>query len=303
MTVAAAPPSPGQERSGAHDPVVHAEQRHSGHRSRWANNTAIVTVAALVGALTAVVVDGSIRHPDRHVVIEQYAPNTPPITQDPLDVRTILYIVEPAVVAIDVVRPASPTPDSSTNNAVEDHGTGIIVSGNGRVLTNHHVVADTVAVTVTLHGSDTPVAATILADDPEADLTLLQLHEVGTLPTVTFGDSNRVRVGDQVVAIGNALGLGGEPTVTTGVISATNRDITIPGPNGSWPPQVMTGLLQTDAAVNPGNSGGPLVNSAGQVIGMTTIIASTASGSLVSGIGFALPANQLRAEIAHWHQH
>lgn len=303
MTVVAGPPRSGGERDDDRAPVVERGRQPGGTSSRAAKAAAILVGASLIGAVSALFVHGLVDRRNRQVVVEQYAPNAPPIVREPpLGLQTILYDVEPAVVAINASLPtASPAAPSrpasdSLNLPPENAGTGIIVSRDGEVLTNHHVIAGAAVVTATLHGSDRPVRATLLADDPEADLALLQLHDMAGLPTVTFGDSDLVRVGDQVVAIGNALGLSGMPSVTTGVISATNRDVAIP--DGSWPPNTLCGMLQTDAALNPGNSGGPLVDSAGHVIGMNTIIASTAGGRSVHDIGFAVPANQLRAAIA-----
>jgi S1-C subfamily serine protease len=112
------------------------------------------------------------------------------------------------------------------------------------------------------------------------------------LPTVTFGSSSSLQVGDSVVAIGNALGLGGSPTVTTGIISAENRQITAGNDSGGT--ETLTGMLQTDAAINPGNSGGPLFDSAGQVIGMDTAGAGAdSSGTSAQDIGFAIPSNRI----------
>jgi len=114
--------------------------------------------------------------------------------------------------------------------------------------------------------------------------------------TVTFGDSSQVQVGDSVAAIGDALDLGGDPTVTTGIISAVGRSVPLPDQTGSWMAPILSGLLQTDAPLNPGNSGGPLVDSSGQVIGMNTIIASgTGTAILAHDIGFAIASNGLRA--------
>lgn len=301
MTVVAAIPRSERKSSDNCATLVSpGSQGRNGRRT--AKAAAILVGTALVGAVSALVVHGVVDRPKRQVVIEQYAPNAPPIARQALGLQTILYAVEPAVVAINasLATPPPPLASGATPDAhdapPENAGTGIIVSRDGEVLTNHHVIAGADAVTATLHGSDNPLRADILADDPGADLALLRLRNVRDLPTVTFGDSDLVRVGDQVVAIGNALGLGGMPSVTTGVISATNRDVAIP--DGSWPPDTLSGLLQTDAALNPGNSGGPLVDSAGHVIGMNTIIATTAAGRSVHDIGFAVPANQLRAAIA-----
>jgi len=186
------------------------------------------------------------------------------------------------------------TTGSGYGQEEELEGTGMIVTSSGDVVTNDHVVAGAHSITVTLHGSSTAHRATLLGADQADDVALLRIEGVSGLPTVTFGDSSTVQVGDPVVAIGNALGLGGSPTVTSGIISAENRQITASRDDGGT--ETLGGMLQTDAAINPGNSGGPLVDSAGQVVGMNTAGAGTSSdGSSAQDIGFAIPSNRISA--------
>ncbi|HEY1734883.1 MAG TPA: trypsin-like peptidase domain-containing protein, partial [Acidimicrobiales bacterium] len=152
------------------------------------------------------------------------------------------------------------------------------------------------SITVTLPGSSTTHRATLVGADQADDIALLRIEGVSGLPTVTFGDSSTVQVGDPVVAIGNALGLGGSPTVTSGIISAENRQITASRDDGGT--ETLGGMLQTDAAINPGSSGGPLVDSAGQVVGMNTAGAGASSdGSSAQNIGFAIPSNRISAVV------
>jgi S1-C subfamily serine protease len=169
-------------------------------------------------------------------------------------------------------------------------GTGMIVSRNGEIVTNNHVVqgADTIAVTIRGHGT---YPAAVTGTDPAADIAVLKVSGLSGLPAVRFGDSARIAVGSQVLAIGNALGLGGSPTVSQGIISATGRSITATDQTGSNPER-LHGLLQTDAPIAPGNSGGPLVDAAGAVIGMDTAAASAGTGG--ASLGFAIPANTIR---------
>jgi S1-C subfamily serine protease len=169
-------------------------------------------------------------------------------------------------------------------------GTGMIISRNGEVVTNNHVVqgADAVAVTIRGHGT---YPAAVIGTDPAADIAVLKVSGLSGLPAVRFGDSARIAVGSQVLAIGNALGLGGSPTVSQGIISATGRSITATDQTGSNPER-LHGLLQTDAPIAPGNSGGPLVDAAGAVIGMDTAAASAGTGG--ASLGFAIPANTIR---------
>lgn len=155
-------------------------------------------------------------------------------------------------------------------------GSGVIVDPEGFVVTNHHVVAQAEEIHVILQ-DDTKLAAEVVGTDPKTDLALLKLDAGRTLPYAQFGDSDQARVGDWVFAIGNPFGLGG--TVTAGIISARARDINA-GP--------FDDFIQTDAAINRGNSGGPLFNIEGEIIGINTAIYSPSGGNV--GIGFSIPA-------------
>jgi S1-C subfamily serine protease len=170
-------------------------------------------------------------------------------------------------------------------------GTGMIVGRGGEIVTNNHVVqgADTVRVSIRGHGTH---AADVVGTDPSADIAVLRVTGLPWLPAVRFGDSSRVAVGDQVLAIGNALGLGGSPTVTQGIISGTGRTITAADATGSSQ-ETLHGLLQTDAPIAPGNSGGPLIDAGGRVIGMDTAAASAGTGG--ASLGFAIPARTIQA--------
>jgi serine protease Do len=164
-------------------------------------------------------------------------------------------------------------------------GTGFIVDSNGLIVTNNHVVAGAQKLTVTLPPPDgRSFDARLLGTDAQTDLAVLKI-EASNLPTAPLGDSAALRVGDWVVAIGNALALEGGPTVTAGVVSATGRDAQEPGGTGTAQSAGPTlyDLIQTDAAINPGNSGGPLVNLRGEVVGINTLGATDAQG-----IGFAI---------------
>jgi len=194
----------------------------------------------------------------------------------------------PAVVSIDVQTPQE-----------EDEGSGMIVSSNGMVITNFHVIALAAqaggTLTVTEAGSTTAQKATLIGTDQTADVALLRIQGASNLKTITFGNSDKAVVGDAVVAIGNALGLSqGSPTVTQGIVSATGRTVT--AGNTITNTETLTDLLQTDAAINPGNSGGPLVDTAGEVIGMNTAVAGTTSdGTNAQNIGFAIPSAQIES--------
>ncbi|PZA18999.1 S1C family serine protease, partial [Modestobacter versicolor] len=177
-------------------------------------------------------------------------------------------------------------------------GSGVVLSADGYVLTNNHVVtldSSTEQASVQVRTADgTLYDATVVGTDPSSDLAVVQLQGASGLTPVTFADSDDVQVGDLAVAIGAPLGLSN--TVTDGIISATNRAVA----TGSDQEQTVIDALQTDAAINPGNSGGPLVDAAGQVVGINTAIASVATSDLPGqqsgqsgniGVGFAIPAN------------
>jgi serine protease Do len=163
-------------------------------------------------------------------------------------------------------------------------GSGFIVDSSGLVVTNNHVIDGADEINVTLQ-DNTTLKAKVVGRDETGDIALLQVKSDKPLPHVEFGDSDAERVGDWVLAIGNPFGLGG--TVTAGIVSARGRDIR-QGPYDDF--------IQTDAAINRGNSGGPLFNMDGQVIGMNTAIYSPSGGSI--GIGFSIPANMVKAVVA-----
>jgi serine protease Do len=206
--------------------------------------------------------------------------------------------VEPAVVNIDTKSKVpdealkSEKPGNSTQDEILDFfkrqarrpsfsvGSGFIVDKSGYILTNDHVVDDAAKITVKLQNGDEYVAKVIGVDD-QTDLAVLKIEAGKDLPSVKLGDSNSTQVGDWVLAIGSPFGLA--QTVTAGIISQTNRET----PGGT----LFQKFIQTDAAINRGNSGGPLVNMNGDVIGVNSQIA-TSTGDY-NGIGFALPSNDV----------
>jgi S1-C subfamily serine protease len=202
----------------------------------------------------------------------------------------LVHQVIPAVVSIDV-----------KSNGDEDEGTGMIITSDGDVVTNNHVIELYVqngnqgTITVTEFGQTKSLATTLVGYDQTRDVALLKINNASNLPTVTFGDSSKAVVGDAVVAIGNALGLAaGTPTVTQGIVSALGRSVTAGGEGTET--ENLTNLIQTDAAINPGNSGGPLIDTSGQVIAMNTAVAGTTSdGTSSQNIGFAIPTAQIES--------
>lgn len=171
-------------------------------------------------------------------------------------------------------------------------GSGFIISPDGKVVTNQHVAGkNSRKIMVTLPNGKN-YKAKLLGSDEFADISLLQIEADSTFSFVQFGNSDDVIVGEWSIAIGNPFGLfsDGKPTVTVGVVSATSRDFH-PNPNE---PRVYQDMIQTDAAINRGNSGGPLVNSLGQVIGINTFIYTGGTSNGFVGLGFAIPSNRVK---------
>jgi len=169
-------------------------------------------------------------------------------------------------------------------------GSGVIYDPAGYILTNNHVVAGAQTLTVALPDGRT-FDGKVVGGDPQTDLAVVQIQG-DNLPVAKLGDSDELRVGDWVVAIGNSLGLPGGPTVTAGVVSALGRTVQEPGDGIGQGGPFLYDLIQTDASINPGNSGGALVNLKGEVVGINTLVAGAAgSGILAQGIGFAIAVN------------
>jgi len=212
----------------------------------------------------------------------------------------IVKQILPEVVSIDAKGPVSGGVGGlfggSGGGTQEDQGTGMIISTDGEVITNNHVISGATTITVTLYGQTKALPTTLVGADPGSDVALLRIDSPpANLQPITFGDSGQLAVGDAVIAVGNALGLSaGTPTVTSGIVSATGRTVQA-GDSSSGATETLTNIIQTDAAINSGNSGGALVDSAGQVIGMNTAVASSSVGNApAQNIGFAIPAMTIK---------
>jgi len=199
----------------------------------------------------------------------------------PIDIAAVVRAVAPSVVAVQRT--------IEEGGAIgESNGTGVIVTSDGEILTNAHVVGDADEVNVRLPLESEPRRGAVVATDPARDLALVRIDVDGLQPA-TFADPGDVRVGDEVVAVGYALDLDGDPSVTSGIVSATDRTLnTALG--------ALNGLVQTDAAISSGNSGGPLVDAAGHVVGINTAVAATGAGA-ANDIGFAIAVDDALAGI------
>jgi serine protease Do len=203
-----------------------------------------------------------------------------PVTQEETDIANVVDKVSPSVVSI--VTTSQSASAYSGSEEQDSAGTGIIISKDGYILTNKHVIDGASTVQVVLSDGTSYDNVKVLGSDPLNDVAFLKIPDVSNLTVAQLGDSSSIRVGQKVVAIGNSLGQY-QNTVTSGIISGTGRPISAQS-GGSV--ENLTDLLQTDTAINPGNSGGPLLNLAGQVIGVNTAIVQDAQG-----IGFAIPIN------------
>ena len=241
--------------------------------------TAVLVVAALLGGAVAGGLVSAARDDDpvRSGSTASTGGNNTSVIAEPGDVQSILAKVEPGVVSIrtQAARAGRFFPQSGA-------GTGMVLTADGEVLTNAHVVAGATTIEVRISTEENWRAADLVGANNAQDVALLRIRNASNLKTVELGRSGDLKVGDDVIAIGNALDLDGGLTVTQGIVSALNRNIA----EGS---DRLEGLIQTDAAINPGNSGGPLVNAAGQVIGINTAVAGEAQN-----IGFAIAIDRAK---------
>ena len=201
---------------------------------------------------------------------------TAPATNDAepaLNVAEVLKKIQPSVVTIIAITEAGMNPGRAT-------GTGVVITSDGDILTNDHVVDGADNVSVLFAGDTEPTPATVLAVDVGNDLALIHVDKTGLTPAV-FADPSSIDIGDEVVAVGFALDLDGGPTVTRGIVSALNR--TIVSGDGA-----LDGLIQTDTAISSGNSGGPLVKTRGQVIGINTAVFQSSGEVAANNVGFSI---------------
>ncbi|MDZ7674281.1 MAG: trypsin-like peptidase domain-containing protein [Acidimicrobiales bacterium] len=250
---------------------------HPGDRDRAVGRSAIVggTVGALVAALILGIVALWPDSGESDVAAERAGPAATVQGADRPDINVldVLGEVEPSVVSV--------TTESQIAQGRQGAGTGIVLTADGLALTNAHVVGGLPDIQVGLFDGS-QASATLVGSFPEEDIALIQIEGRDDLVPAELGSSDALEVGQEVIAIGNALNLGGRPTVTQGIVSALNRSLEAEGIS-------LDGLVQTDAAINPGNSGGPLVNAAGQVVAVNTAILGDAQN-----IGFSIAIDQVK---------
>jgi S1-C subfamily serine protease len=234
----------------------------------------VVVAVAVVSALVAAIIGASVV-----AIVDRSTSDGPTsgasqLAGGRLDIQALLRKAQPSVVSIH-------TGESSSAGVFGSAGSGVIISEDGLVLTNAHVVASSTTMDVSLSDGRSE-QATLVGSLPDDDIALIRIVDPSGLTPAELGVSADVEVGDDVVAIGNALNLGGPPSVTEGIISATDRSIQAQD-------IALDNLIQTDAAINPGNSGGPLLNADGQVVAINTAIIDTAQN-----IGFAIAIDSIK---------
>ena len=265
-------------------PGGYGEPPRRKHRGRFLALVAVAVLAAGAGAGTAVALsnngNGSSTGVSSNDVPNPQNNSNSGSAASALNTQAVTNKVQPGVVDI------TSTLSYSSETA---QGTGMVINSNGLVLTNNHVINGATKIKVTLVTSGASYTARVVGYDATDDVALLQLQGGSSLKTVSVGNSSQVTLGMPVLALGNAQGQGGTPTVAPGIVNATNRTITA-GDQGSGSTETLHGMLQTSAQIQPGDSGGPLANASGQVIGMNTA-ASSSSTTNTSTMGYAIPIN------------
>jgi S1-C subfamily serine protease len=243
-----------------------------------------LVAAALVLSGVIGATGGILWHNGPDTTVSQGAPTANPPSVG-ASASAVAAGVAPAIVNVNTFQT---TFDSTTSSLVPlGAGTGMILSPTGEVLTNNHVVKGAAKIEVTVAGHSNTYTADVVGVDPTDDVALLQLEGASDLPTVSIASASTLSAGQDVIAIGNALGLGGAPSVTQGTISGLHRSITARDPGGES--ERLADLIQTNAAIQPGDSGGALVNASGQVVGMITAGAAGTDAQTPSTVGFAIP--------------
>lgn len=266
-------------------PATVTDRRRTGRVPRWlaagAAGLALFAGAGVAGGVAVHAFDGTGTTTGTSALATRAGSGGTVATAD------VVAAVEPSVVTI-----------AAQSQGGTSEGSGVIVRADGMIVTNYHVVSGaTGTITVTLHDGSS-ASATVAASNQANDLALLKVSGVSGLTAISFADSSSVAVGDDVIAIGNPLGLG--ISASEGIVSALSRPVSIGtgqsqgrGATAASNSTVSYSAIQTDAAVNEGNSGGALVNAAGQLVGLTSAIATSGTSTGNLGVAFAVPANQV----------
>lgn len=265
-------------------------QPRSRSRGKWLSAALVLIMLCTAGAFGGTWAANTLFPSTTTGTIEQLSESdgNTVVTADEEAIASVAQSVGPSVVSIVT---ATRSQSMFGYYDGEGAGTGVIVSEDGYIMTNKHVIEGARSVSVVMSDGTTYDSVTIIGSDPLNDIAFLKITNVSGLTAATLGDSGSVRIGQRVIAIGNALGQF-QNTVTSGIVSGTGRPITAGSSDGSTS-ETLTDLIQTDAAINSGNSGGPLVNTSGQVIGINTAVATDANG-----IGFAIPINATKGVLA-----
>jgi Trypsin-like serine proteases, typically periplasmic, contain C-terminal PDZ domain len=274
-------PTPMQATYWVPPPPPPPPTRSNPHVGRW------IVVAFLVAALAAggsgIGVGWGLANAFRHPAAVQSpiaiaSPTTVP-NNGSFDANAIAALVNPAIVDINTITTSG-----------QASGTGQILTSDGEVLTNNHVVDGSTSISVVIASHPgVNYKAHLIGVAPARDVALIQIEGVSGLPTVTIGPSSTVKIGDPVLAIGNARGVGGAPTVTTGNVTALHQTITASEGGGSS--EQLTEMIQSDASISPGDSGGAIVNAAGQVVGMITAGDVQGFRSQTSTVNYSIPTD------------
>jgi len=261
--------------------------------SVWSRIAAYVVLIAVVAAAAGAGIGWSLaRAVNTHQIAQSttqtpspITPTTPitPVTpgtgSSNASAAAIAARVSPAIVDIN-----------TTLGSSQAAGTGMLISSSGEILTNNHVVSGSTSITVTVEGQSRNFTAHVVGVDVSQDVAVIQIDQsVSGLPTVTFADSSSLQVGDTVVTLGNALGQGGAPHVTQGQVTALNQTIT--ASEGAGSAETLSGMIQSDAVIYQGDSGGALVNTSSQVVGMITAGEAQGFRSAASSTGYAIASN------------
>lgn len=269
--------------------------------NRRGRGVAIIVVAALVSALVGLGIGSRLARSSATATPTALAPatvpapgatsaptlpavggsSTPNSTAVPADAAAVAAKVTPGIVDINT---------KLQYQSASAAGTGMVLTGSGEILTNNHVVNGATTISVTIPSTGRTYSATVVGTDPTEDVAVIQLKGASGLKTIPLGDSNSVKVGDEVVAMGNAGGVGGAPSVVTGTVRAIDQTITA-SDQGGTNAETLNGLIETNAPVAPGDSGGPLANSNAQVIGMDTAASSARRFNGGATVSFAIPIN------------